>query len=172
MRKLLIAMLLSALAFVAAAATAGAAVPHFEATSNTGDIVFFTTSEQLVPGDTDNKIDVYERSFEPGVGISGEYVTREISTGPTGGNDAVDALFRAASSDGTKVVFQTAEPLVAADTDRKNDVYVREVGAGSPQLVTVGEAGQNGATVASYAGATPDVEEIFFVTAESMASAD
>jgi len=172
MRKLLIAMLLSVLVAVVTAATAGAAVPHFEATSNSGDITFFTTSEQLVPGDTDNKVDVYERSFEPGVGISGEYVTREISTGPTGGNDAVDALFRAASSDGSKVVFQTAEPLVAADTDRKNDVYVREVGAGSPQLVTVGEADQNGAAVASFTGATPDAGGIFFVTAESMASAD
>lgn len=154
------------------APSVSAAVPHFEGTSASGNIVFFTTSERVVPGDTDNKVDVYERSFEPTVGVAGEYVTREISTGPTGGNDAVDALFRAASSSGSKVVFQTAEPLVAADTDRKSDVYVREVGAGSPQLVTVGEADQNGEAVASFAGATPDAEEIFFVTVESMASAD
>jgi len=172
MRKALFVILLSSVFAAGATTAAGAAVPHFEATAVDGSIVFFTTSEQLVPGDTDNKVDVYERSFEPTVGLAGEYVTREISTGPTGGNDAVDALFRASSTSGSKVVFQTAEPLVAADADRKSDVYVREVGAGSPRLVTVGEADQNGAAVASFAGATPDAEEIFFVTAESMVSAD
>jgi Tol biopolymer transport system component len=172
MRKLLIAMLLSVPVAVGAATTATASPPHFEATSTLGDIVFFTSSEQLVPGDTDNKVDVYERSFEPGVGVSGEYVTREISTGPIGGNDAVDALFQASSEDGSRVVFQTAEPLVAADTDRKSDVYVREVGAGSPELVSVGESDQNGAAVASFAGATPDGKEVFFVTTETLSTSD
>jgi hypothetical protein len=171
-RKPLLALALMFLLSALSATPALSAVPHFEATAADGSIAFFTTSDRLVPGDTDNKVDVYERSFELAVGLAGEYVTREISTGPTGGNDAVDALFRASSTSGSKVVFQTAEPLVAADTDRKSDVYVREVGAGSPQLVTVGEADQNGEAVASFAGATPDAEEIFFVTAESMAGAD
>jgi Tol biopolymer transport system component len=172
MRKLFAAIPLTCLLVVLPAAMAGAAVPHFEATAADGGIVFFTTPEQLVPGDTDNKVDVYERSFEPGVGVSGEYVTREISTGPAGGNDAVDALFQAASEDGSRVVFQTAEPLVAADTDRTTDVYVREVGAGSPELVTVGEADQNGATVASFTGATPDGEGVFFATTEKLTISD
>jgi Tol biopolymer transport system component len=172
MRKLLTATLFICLLVVLPAAMADAAAPHFEATAADGDIVFFTTSEQLVPGDTDNKVDVYERSFEPEVGVSGEYVTREISTGPAGGNDAVDALFQAASENGSRVIFQTAEPLVAADTDRTGDVYVREVGAGSPELVTVGEADQNGATVASFTGATPDGEGVFFATTEKLTISD
>jgi Tol biopolymer transport system component len=172
MRKLSIATLLSCLLVVLPAPMADAAIPHFEATGADGSIVFFTTSEQLVPGDTDNKVDVYERSFEPGVGLSGEYVTREISTGPGGGNDAVDALFQAASEDGSQVIFQTAEPLVAADTDRTTDVYVRQVGAGSPELVTVGEADQNGVAVASFTGATPDGEGVFFATTEKLTISD
>lgn len=172
MRKVFAATLFACLIAALPPAAAGAAIPHFEATATDGSIVFFTSSEQLVPGDTDNKVDVYERSFEPGVGVSGEYVTREISTGPIGGNDAVDALFQSSSEDGSRVVFQTAEPLVAADTDRKTDVYVREVGAGSPELVSVGEADQNGAAVASFAGATPDGKEVFFVTTESLSTSD
>jgi Tol biopolymer transport system component len=172
MRKLLTATLSICLLGVLPAAMADAADPHFEATAADGGIVFFTTPEQLVPGDTDNKVDVYERSFEPGVGVSGEYVTREISTGPAGGNDAVDALFQAASESGSRVIFQTAEPLVAADTDRTTDVYVREVGAGSPELVTVDENDQNGATVASFTGATPDGEGVFFATTEKLTISD
>jgi Tol biopolymer transport system component len=172
MRKLILATLLSCLLVVLPAAIADAAIPHFEATAADGSIVFFTSSEQLVPGDTDNKVDVYERSFEPGVGVSGEYVTREISTGPVGGNDAVDALFQAASEDGSQVIFQTAEPLVAADTDRTADVYVREVGAGSPELVTMGETDQNGTAVASFTGATPDAEGVFFATTEKLTISD
>jgi Tol biopolymer transport system component len=46
------------------------------------------------------------------------------------------------------------------------------VGAGSPELVTVGESDQNGSAVASFAGATPDGEEVFFVTTEALTSSD
>jgi hypothetical protein len=168
-RKLLFALPLTLLLVALSATMARAAAPQFEDASADGSIVFFTTNEQLVPGDNDNRVDIYERSFESSLG---EYVTRELSTGPTGGNDAVDALFEAISEDGSRVFFQTTEPLVAADTDRKSDVYARKVGAGSPELVTVGEADQNGVTDASFVGSTSDGEKVFFVTSESFASAD
>lgn len=169
MRKSLNLTLLSCLLVALLSATAHAAVPQFEGASADGSIVFFGTTEPLVPGDNDGRVDIYERSFEE---PAGEYVTRELSTGPTGGNDAVDAHFEAISEDGSEVFFQTTEPLVAADTDRSNDVYRRKVGAGSPELVTVGEADQNGAADASYVGSTPDGEEVFFVTAESLSAED
>jgi Tol biopolymer transport system component len=169
MRKSLNLTLLSCLLVALLPATAHAAAPQFEGASADGSIVFFTTNEPLVPGDNDSRIDIYERSYEP---AAGEYVTRELSNGPAGGNDAVDALFEAISENGSKVFFQTTEPLVAADTDRSNDVYLRKVGAGSPELVTVGEADQNGAADASYVGSTPDGEEVFFVTAESLSPED
>lgn len=169
MRKLAHLSLLTCLLVLLPAAIGRAATPHFEGTSAAGSVVAFTTTDPLVPGDNDSRIDIYERSYEA---AAGEYVTRELSTGPTGGNDAVNALFEAISEDGSEVFFQTTEPLVAADTDRSNDVYVRKVGAGSPELVTVGEADQNGAADASYVGAVPDGEEVFFVTAESLSSAD
>ena len=37
------------------------AAPSFKAVSTSGEVVFFETDEQLVPGDTDTKRDVYER---------------------------------------------------------------------------------------------------------------
>jgi hypothetical protein len=169
MRKLLYLMLLSCLLVTLPSTSARASVPQFEGASTDGGTVFFTSNERLVPGDNDNKVDIYERSFELALG---EYVTRELSTGPTGGNDAVDVLFEAISEDGSEVFFQTTEPLVAADTDRKDDVYVRKVGAGSPELVTVGEADQNGAADASFVGSSSDGKEVFFVTAESFSSED
>jgi Tol biopolymer transport system component len=168
-RKLFSSLLMLCLSILGPAAVAGAAVPLFNGASEAGDLVFFTTTEQLVPGDTDSRVDIYQRSFEPGVG---DFVTRQLSTGPRGGNDAVDALFQRAAKGGTRIFFQTAEPLVSADTDRNTDVYAREVGAGSPELVTVGESGQNGAEIASFAGVTPDGEKVFFTTLEPLSAAD
>jgi hypothetical protein len=40
--------------------------------------------------------------------------TTLISIGPAGGNGDIDAEFRRASADGTRVFFETDEPLVAA----------------------------------------------------------
>lgn len=169
LRKLFSPLLLLCLFVLGPASVAGAAVPLFNGTSDAGDVVFFTTTEQLVPGDTDSRVDIYQRSFEPALG---DYVTRQLSTGPRGGNDAVDALFQRVAKGGTRIFFQTAEPLVAADTDRNTDVYVREVGAGSPELVSLGEIGQNGAEIASFAGVTPDGEKVFFTTLEPLAAGD
>jgi hypothetical protein len=170
--NLLSAILLNGLLAVSCTATALAAPPQFQGASADGSVVFFTTDERLVPGDTDNRIDVYKRSFEPGVGAGGEYVTRQLSNGPTGGNDAVDAIFQAASESGTLVFFQTAEPLVAADTDRSTDVYARTVGTGALELVTVAGTGQNGAADASFAGATPGGDKVLFLTSQAFSSSD
>lgn len=169
MRKSFALPLLSCLLVALLPAMARAAVPQFEAASTSGNIVFFTTTEQLVPGDNDNRVDIYERSFEA---AAGEYVTRQLSTGPGGGNDAEDTFFESISEDGSAVFFQTTEPLVTADADRSNDVYRRKVGAGSPELVTLGEGDQNGPADASFVGSTPAGEELFFVTAEPLSSED
>src|SRR5262249_47095164 len=77
--------------------------PHFEGAGANGSVVFSPTNEKLVPGDSDSRRDVYERSFDPNVGESGEYVTREVSTGPIGGNAAFDADYDGASADGSKI---------------------------------------------------------------------
>jgi len=162
------------LAAAISAPAAGAAPANYAGISTTGGTVFFTTTEQLALGDTDTRRDVYQRSFDSGVGA---YVTREVSTGPTGGNDAFDAFFERASADGTRAFFSTDESLVAADVDHETDVYVRDFAAGTTALVTQGNSAcapacGNGAFDAGFAGADPRGSEAFFVTAEQLASAD
>src|SRR6185295_15321754 len=68
--------------------TGGNGVPaaSYRGQSADGTRVFFTTTEALVSADTDASSDIYERSAG---------TTTLISTGPTGGNGAFNAVFNA-----------------------------------------------------------------------------
>ncbi|HEX5990359.1 MAG TPA: hypothetical protein VFY75_09120 [Solirubrobacterales bacterium] len=167
-------MLAAVVAVLSMAAGAGAAVPNFKGSSADGSIVFFETEEQLVPGDTDTKRDVYARSFEAGVGA---YVTREVSLGPTGGNDAYPAQFEGTDDLGELVFFSTEERLVAEDTDRSIDVYVRDLGDATTTLVSQGSAECTPACGSkAFAATFADVDSgggvVFFETKEQLVSAD
>ncbi len=156
------------------ASVAGAAVPNYKGASADGSIVFFETEEQLVPGDTDTKRDVYARSFEEAVGA---YVTREVSLGPTGGNDAYPAQFEGTNDLGDLAFFSTEERLVADDTDRGIDIYARDLSDGTTALVTQGNsecvpACGNKAFAATFADVDSDGETVFFETKEQLVGAD
>jgi hypothetical protein len=105
----------------------------FAGISADGRRIFFYTSASLVPEDTDECyahgegcVDLYER-------YKGK--TALISTGPTDPNGYCNASFGdpfcpgfiAASRDGKKVFFASEDPLVAADDDDVNDIYVSTV---------------------------------------------
>jgi hypothetical protein len=92
------------------------------------------------------------------------------SVGPAGGNGAFDAGFRSVSADGTRMLFETSERLVAADTDSAQDLYER-AGATTTLVSTSATAG-NGAFAASYAGASDDSSRVFFTTREQLTAAD
>jgi len=162
-------------ALLLAAVPAGAAVPTFQGATADGEVVFFQTEESLVPGDTDTRIDVYRRSFDATVGEDGAYVTRQVSTGPTGGNDAYNALFEKVAADGARAFFSTDERLVAEDTDRRSDVYMRELATGTTTLVTAGAvacapACGNAEIDAAFAASVG--VEVFFVSDERLAAED
>jgi hypothetical protein len=151
-----------------------AAPANFAGASADGKVIFFTTLDKLVPGDTDDRLDVYERSFDP---VLESYVTREISTGPTGGNDAFQVSYNGSTADGTKAFFSTAESLVAADTDHADDIYLRDLGSGTTTLLTSGAAScspscGNGPGAAIFFDASSDGSRVDFVTDERLASAD
>jgi hypothetical protein len=129
--------------------------------SKNGLHAFFTTAEQLVPADTDNAVDVYER-------FGGN--TTLVSTGPASTNSDDDAVFRGCSDDGTRVFIETVERLTSADTDSEADVYQRS--AGTTTLLSTGPAGGNGATPASFKGASADGSRVFFETDERLTSGD
>ncbi len=161
---------------LSAAPRATAAPASYKGSSADGKVVFFETNEPVVPGDTDTKRDVYERSYDDELGIK-SYVTREVSLGPAGGNDAYNALFEKASADGTLVFFSTEESMVEADTDHRSDVYMRNMITGTTTLVSVGEpacapACGNGPVDAGFAGASADGNKVFLVSEERLAAAD
>lgn len=175
MQRTILTFFLAGLCF-ASAPSAIASPVSYKGTSADGEVVFFETDEQIVPGDTDTKRDVYERSYDAEPGIE-SYVTRQISLGPAGGNAAYNALFEKASADGSTVFFSTEESLVGADTDLRNDVYLRDLSTGSTLLVSVGAAScapacGSGAVDAGFAGASADGNKAFFVSEERLAAAD
>ena len=177
MTKRLLALLAGALCASAFfVPSAGAAPAEYADVSSDGSEVFFTTAEKLVPGDTDNGfVDVYERFYNAAPGIEA-FVTREISTGPTGGNDSHDVTFNAASDDGSKVFFSTVESLTAEDEDKARDVYERNTTTGETTLVSGGAPGcalcGKGEVPADFVGATPSGSRVFISTVERLTAAD
>jgi hypothetical protein len=156
-----------------AAPAAEATPPTFKGASANGGIVYFESEEQLVPGDTDTRRDVYERSWDEGVDA---FVTRQVSLGPTGGNDAYTAQFEGVSEDGERVFFSTDEGLVEADTDRQKDIYLRDLETATTTLVSVGDADcescGNGALGVRFAAVDNGGEEVFFTSDKSLTAAD
>jgi len=171
-----IVILLGLAAALILASPAGASPASYKGSSADGTVVFFETDEQLVPGDTDTKRDVYQRSYDAEPGIE-SYVTREVSLGPAGGNAAYNALFEKTSADGSVVFFSTGEGLVEADTDLESDVYMRDLTSGTTTLISAGEVGcapacGNGPASAGFAAASSDGTKILFVSEERLAAAD
>jgi len=158
-------------------ATAQATPATFNGNSVDGSIVVFSTSEKLLPGDTDALRDVYERSFDESLG---EYVTREVSIGPLGGNDARDAQYDGLSSNGEGVFFSTREPLVSGDNDKASDIYMRDLATNETILVSQGDAScasegcGNAEMDADFVpgGLVPAGDKVFFTTDEQLAAGD
>jgi hypothetical protein len=92
------------------------------------------------------------------------------STGPAGGNGSLSSQFRGASADGTRVMLQTFEALVAADTDARMDLYER-TGAATT-LLSTGPSGGNGAFNVAFSAVSQDGSRVFFRTAEPLVAAD
>jgi hypothetical protein len=175
-RRLLVLLIAALWAATFGASAASAAPSEYAGAGSDGSEVFFTTADKLVPGDTDNGfVDVYERFYNPAPGIE-TFVTREISTGPIGGNDSHDVTFNAVSADGSKVFFSTLEPLVEEDEDKARDVYVRNTNTGETSLVSGGASScapcGSGEVPAIFVGATPSGSRVFISTDERLTGAD
>ena len=139
----------------------GAFDATFNGASSDGTRVFFTTAEPLDPvADTDAQSDVYMRR------LTVPDTTLVSADGGGASDGAFDASFSGASSDGTRVFFETAEPLVpSTDTDTVSDVYQRNLTFQDTTLVS-GDA--DGSFRAEFAGASSDGTRVFFTTNESL----
>jgi hypothetical protein len=130
-----------------------------------GTVLYFETTERLVPADTDRRKDVY-RSRDGAIAL--------VSTGPKGGNGDFDAAF-AGTNRGAPVYFTTRERLVKEDADGSADVYARS-DEGVTKLVSAGPAGGNGSFDATFVavsrGGQSNPANAFFTTKEKLVSAD
>ena len=140
----------------------GPDIARYAGSSSDGSAVYFETDEVLVAADGDAKQDVYVRAGT---------TTDLVSTGEEGrGSGPTDAFFEWVSTEGAteRVVFTTEEQLTADDADAVQDVYQRA--GGVTTLISVGGTGT--AVAASFAGASADGAEVFFVTNQSMVVGD
>jgi Ca2+-binding RTX toxin-like protein len=135
----------------------------FGGNSPDGTRLFFSTSEPILDTDTDSSSDVYERT--------GTTTTR-ISVRQQAGSDAeTGAEFEGASTDGSRVFFETHEPLTRADGDTAIDVYER-VGGATTLLSDRVQSGADAGQDAFLHGASADGSRVFFATLEQIASQD
>ena len=133
----------------------------FTAVSADGSKVLFETAAGLVPEDTDEGGDVYQRAGG---------VTTLISTGPGEQYFGAWAGYAGASRDAGTVFFTTVEPLAFEDTDNATDLYARS--GNTTQLISTGPTSSNEDFGAEFAGATRDGQRVFFLTAERLTPAD
>lgn len=138
--------------------------------SDDGQRVVFTTDEPYSASDPDASRDVYQE-------FNGAFTL--VSTGPidTGSSSA---QFRAASTDGARVFFESLDPLAAEDTDTGNtlaniDIYERH--AGATQLVSTGPTRPTTCEFSycprrTFGGITPDGQRAFFTSRNRLVASD
>ncbi len=98
-------------------------------------VAFSSFASNLVPGDTNNVEDVFRRDL-----TTGQTIRVSISSGGVQGNFA--SGFSAISDDGMVVAFVSdATNLVPNDLNSVRDVYVRDLGANTTELISVDSNG-------------------------------
>jgi hypothetical protein len=138
----------------------GAFDASFQGASDDGSKVWIGTFEHLAPTDTDSVFDIYERA---------NGTTTQVTLGPAGGNGTDDAFFSGATADGSRVYFETLEPLVSADTDAYRDVYQRYGGV-TTLISSAPNATQTGWS--SFVDASDNGSRVFFETGDQLVAAD
>jgi len=113
--------------------------------SNGQFVAFYSDADDLVAGDTNNFRDVFVRDVYAG--------TNYLVSVNTNGNSSGDGISTdpAISGDGRYVAFSSsADNLVLGDTNGAQDVFVRDMQAGTTALVSVGANGVNSGNSNSF----------------------
>ena len=165
LRRLILSICTLILLLPGAAAEAAAPAPDFYDISDDGSRAFFSTTERMVAADTDNGIDLYERSGSPAT-------TTLLTPGTNAASaDPVQSRPRAGGERGrVAVFFTTTGSLAATDTDSNTDIYRAE--GGVLTHISAGAINGNGAFGASFQGASEDGSRVFFTTSEPLVATD
>ncbi len=105
-------------------------VPRFVAITDDGSYVFFMSTDQLVPQDTN--VLGGEPNFGSPTGTDVYEWHDGIVSLISSGNDTHEATLLGASADGSDVFFSTHSQLVPEDTDASGDVYDARIDGGFP----------------------------------------
>ena len=95
-------------------------------------------------------------------------VVELVTTSAAAGNGPFDADPVGATDDGSRVFFETDEPMVASDTDTEQDVYERTGGVTTLVSTGPGDATSTPA-LASFGETSADGTHVFFETAQQLA---
>jgi len=136
-----------------------------------GRHVVFSSRERLTSYDTAGfeQVYLYDAETDALTCVSCSLVApaSQDHTGIRGGSNPFPMWFRQnLSDDGSRVVFETAEPLVSADTNGATDVYLWE--AGRLELLSTGESREAAALLDSSASGN----DIFIATRQPLLAAD
>lgn len=98
-------------------------------------IVFSSEATNLVPGDTNTAFDIFV--FDRNTGS-----IQRVSVTNSGGQSNGSSLNSSISADGRYVCFSSsANNLVTGDTNAREDIFVRDLVAGTTERITVSTAG-------------------------------
>jgi Tol biopolymer transport system component len=126
---------------------------HSEQPSISGDgrrVAFVTGAANLVPGDTNNAVDVFVRDLALNT-------TTRVSVGTAGAQADGPSSHPRISADGRFVAFESqATNLVAGDTNGLNDVFLHDLVTGSTVRVSVTSAGLQAGGPSSSPGISSD----------------
>jgi len=101
-------------------------------------IAFESDASNLVAGDTNGRVDVFRHDR-----VTGETVRISVATG--GGQASGDNLLPRISDDGNLIIFRSgAFDLVPNDANGVEDVFVRDVAAGTTTRISVSTTGGDG----------------------------
>lgn len=101
-------------------------------------IAFASEASNLVQSDSNGKVDVFVRDRQTSI-------TERVSLGSTGAQANRRSLYTAISADGRFVAFTSlATNLVSRDTNRVDDVFLRDRQMATTQRVSVGPEGVQG----------------------------
>ncbi|WP_207483090.1 hypothetical protein [Arenibaculum pallidiluteum] len=112
-------------------------VPNFRLAADGTRLVFTSSDDSLVPGDTNGRDDVFVKDL-----LTGEIVRASVSeTGAQMTGDGF-AFVAAISSDGNRVAFQTdGGNLVPGDDDGTEDLFVKDLSTGEIWQINVAPDG-------------------------------
>lgn len=132
-----------------------------------GRYVVFNSSGQLVASDSDSITDVYVRD------LVADTITR-LSVDASGAQvgSGFGATAPSISSDGQRIVFQSNVSFVAADTDTKSDIYLRDLQNDTITLVSTKSDHSEVGGSSSPASISADGRYVVFGSSDSFVAHD